>query len=98
VILLSWVPFAIGDWGQMLTFYGRLIGVGGKAINPVDYMGQIQMYGELILAGVVMATPLPKWIFHKIRKYWIADVLLFVLFWVVVYFIATSAQDPFTYY
>lgn len=98
VILLSWVPFAIGDWSQMMTFYGRLIGIGGRTINPGDYMSQLQMYGKLIIAGIVMATPLPKWVFHKIRKNWIADVLLFVLFWIVVYFIASSAQDPFTYY
>lgn len=98
VILLSWVPFAIGDWSQMVTFYGRLFGLGGQTINPGDYLAQFQMYGNLILVGLVMASPLPKWVFEKVRKHWIADVLLFVLFWVVVFFIASSAQDPFTYY
>lgn len=98
VILLSWVPFAIGDWDQMLTFYGRLFGLGGETINPTDFIGQWDTYSELLIAGFILATPLPKWLCSKLKDHWIADVALFVLFWVVVYFIATSSQDPFTYF
>ena len=35
---------------------------------------------------------------RKIQKYWIADVLLFLLFWVCVYVMATSAGSPFLYF
>ena len=97
-ILLSWVPFAIGDWQQMLTFYGKLFCLGGKAINPGDYLSLWQTYSALIIGGIVMATPLPKWLFEKLRRSPIADVALFVLFWIVMYFMASSAQDPFTYF
>ena len=98
VILLSWVPFAIGDWGQMQIFFGRLFGVGGNAINPTDYLSQWDTYSTLIISGIIFATPLPKYICNKLRTSWIADVVLFVLFWVVVYYIVGSAQDPFTYF
>jgi alginate O-acetyltransferase complex protein AlgI len=98
VILLSWVPFAIGDWTQMTVFYGRLFGLAGQTINPQDYLQQWDTYSTMIIGGLILATPLPQWICSKLRKYWIADVALFVLFWVVVYFMVSSAQDPFTYY
>ena len=98
VIMMSWVPFAIGDWNQMVTFFGRLFGLGADAINPNDYLSQWDTYSTLLIAGFILATPLPKWICGKLRNHWIADVALFILFWVVVYFIASSAQDPFTYF
>lgn len=98
VILLSWVPFAIGDWGQMLQFFGRLFGISGEAINAVDYMVFSKDYLVYLICGVILATPLPKKLWEKIRNTFFADILVFCLFWVVVYFISTAAQDPFLYF
>lgn len=98
VILLSWVPFAIGDWDMMTAFAGRLFGVTGAAINPMDYRITGGDYGFLLTAGVFFATPLPRKLWEKIRHTTAADLLLTVLFWVVVYHIATAAQDPFMYF
>lgn len=98
VILLSWIPFAIGDWNQMLTFAGRLFGVAGKTINAQDYLVKAANYGGLLAAGVFFATPLPRKIWEKIWHTTLADILLTVLFWVCIYYIATAAQDPFMYF
>lgn len=98
VILLSWVPFAIGDFGQMTAFYGRLFGLGGAGVNPQDYIYWAKEYMWLLLAGVLFATPLPRKLFEKIRDFWLVDIVLFVLFWCCVYMISTSAQDPFAYF
>lgn len=98
VILLSWVPFAIGDWNRMTVFLGRLFGVGGIGLNPRDYLVWGQRYLALLLTGVFCATPIPRWLCGKIRHYPLFDLLLFVLFWVSIYFIATAAQDPFLYF
>lgn len=98
VILISWVPFAIGDWSQMVTFLGRLFGLCGQTINAQDYLSQWQDYGWMVVAGLILATPLPKMLWNRIKESWVADILLFVLFWIAVYFIATSAQDPFMYF
>lgn len=98
VILLSWLPFAVGDWGQMIIFAGRLFGTCGAALNPQDFVIWGRSYGFILAAGAVLMTPLPGKLWDKIRYSTFADLLLFVLFWAVIYFIATAAQDPFLYF
>lgn len=98
VILLSWVPFAIGDWDQMLVFFGRLFGQCGQTVNPGDYLMWIRDYAAVLLPGLLLATPWPAKLWERIRHTTLADLLLFALFWAVVYFIATAAQDPFLYF
>lgn len=98
VILISWVPFAIGDFGKMTTFLGRLFGLAGQTINPTDFVGQAAGYKWLLLAGVVLATPWPRRIWEKIRHHWIVDIFMFALLWIAVFFVATAAQDPFMYF
>lgn len=99
VILLSWVPFAIGDWGSMTTFLGRLFGAGSKAvINGKDYSSILRQYAPLLACGVLFATPYPRRFWNRIRNTLLADVLAFILFVMAVFLIATSAQDPFMYF
>lgn len=98
VILLSWVPFAVGDWNQMVIFLGRLFGIGAAPVNPRDYLIWGQSYFGLLAAGVILATPLPAKLIKRIQNTIVADVLLVALFWVVIYFISTAAQDPFLYF
>lgn len=97
-ILLSWVPFAVGDWNDMVTFFGRLFGLTGMAVNAHDFVHHMTDYLWMLLAGIVFATPVPRRIWEKVRNTFAADVLILVLFWVVVYFISTAAQDPFMYF
>lgn len=98
VILISWIPFAIGDWNEMLIFFGRIFGTSGKTLNASDYLIFGKQYLWLLLAGVFCATPLPRKICSKIKDHPLTDVAIFVLFWIVVYFICTSSQDPFLYF
>ncbi len=98
VILLSWVPFAIGDFSDMVAFFGRLFGLTGGAKNPMDYMIWGQSYFGLLGAGAILATPLPGKLWKKIQGSFVADLLTLALFWVVVYYISTAAQDPFMYF
>jgi len=95
-ILLSWVPFAIGDFGQMTVFLTKLFG-GGSCINPLDFLS-LREFAPMLLAAAVFATPLPKYFWEKIRSHWVSSAILLVLFWVCVYFISTAAQDPFLYF
>lgn len=98
IILISWVPFAIGDFNNMWVFMQRLFGFGAPILNPIDFLPHLKTYGWLLTAGVILATPLPKWVWNKVRNYWAVDILLFVLFWICAYYIATAAQDPFMYF
>lgn len=95
-ILLSWIPFAVGDFAKMLEFIRKLFG-GAGTINPMDYR-ELSTYIPMLLAGIILATPLPSAIWKKIRRTPISFVILLVLFWAVIYFISTAAQDPFLYF
>lgn len=98
VIVLSWIPFAIGSWSEMVLFCSRLFGVGGNLCSALDFGQWIRMYAGLLTAGVIFMTPLPGKLFRKIRHSAVTDILLAVLFWFVVYYISTAAQDPFMYF
>ena len=97
-ILLTWVPFAVGDPNKMMIFFGRLFGQMGTTLNAEDYIAFGSDYFPILAAGLFLATPIPR----KLAKRWkdttLADVLMFGLFWLVVYFISTAAQDPFLYF
>ena len=97
-ILVSWIPFAVGDWNNMLTFMGRLFGLTPALVDATDFITWGRDYWQLLVCGVIFATPWPGKLWEKIRTKPLADVLCFGLFWVVVFYIATSAQDPFLYF
>ena len=97
-ILMSWLPFAAGDPSQIICYLGRLFAFSGETLNPVDYLVWGRRYVWLLLAGLTLATPLPQYIWDRIKNKWWVDVLLFGVFWVVIYFISTSSQDPFVYF
>lgn len=97
VILLSWVPFAVADHSQMILFVQKLFGFG-CALNPHDFINWGRQYWQILLAGVLFATPLPKKLWLRFQQSYWTDGLAFILFWICVYFISTSAQDPFMYF
>ena len=97
-ILLSWVPFAVGDWGQMVEFLGRLFGLTGMTVNSRDFTIVASEYAPMLLGGLIFATPWPRKLWEKIRNTFVADILMLGLFWIVVYYISTAAQDPFMYF
>lgn len=98
VIMLSWIPFAAGDLGQMLAFLGRLFGLGGSTPIAQDFVPWLRMYAPLLAAGAVLMTSIPRRLWKKYRHSPVTDVLLFALFWLSVYAMATAAQDPFLYF
>ncbi len=98
VIMVSWVPFAIGDWNLMLIFLGRMFGIGSAAGMTGDFTYWLKDYAELLIPGVLIMTGIPGKIWYWIENSWLADVICFILFWFCVYFIATAAQDPFAYF
>ncbi len=98
VILVSWVPFAIGDFGNMSLFLGRMFGVGGPGANPGEFFFWFEEYAALLIPGILLMTGLPTKFWHWIEDSWLGDAICFVLFWLCVYFISTASQDPFLYF
>lgn len=98
VILVSWLPFAIGDWQELVMYAGRLFGLLGSTLNGRDFLPWGREYAPFLAAGVLLATPWPEKLWKKIRGSVLADAALLVLFWAVVYCVATAEQSPFLYF
>lgn len=92
IIILSWIPFALGDWGQMVVFLTRLFRFNASSVV------QVLQFVPLVLVGILFATPLPERLFHHYRQKMWFDGVLFILFWVCIYYVSTTAQDPFLYF
>ena len=97
VILLSWVPFAAGSVQETLVVFRRLLGVGGVGAVE-DFRHWFPMTARLFALGLFFATPVPKLLWRRLQKKVWADLGILALFWACLYFIATSAQDPFIYF
>ncbi len=98
VILISWLPFAVGDMELLVCYLGRMFGCGGPAVNPLDVLLMVGTYHGPFVCGLLLATPLPARLFRRFRDSRWMDIAALVLFWVVIYALATGDESPFLYY
>lgn len=101
LIPITWVIFAISDLAQLGIYLGRMfpmIGGAGIAVNQQDIVKYAGMYGGLFCIGVVLCIPFVYRFFEKHRKNVFVVLLMTVVFWMSVYFLATSAGNPFMYF
>lgn len=96
---LSWLLFAVEDMGAVGTYLLRMFGGGGVMVQSGDWIEMLNKYWFYLLLGIVLSTPIPRrlWV-KKISRMPVAPLLMFCLFWICVYFLATSASDPFMYF
>ncbi|MGN0377315.1 MAG: MBOAT family O-acyltransferase [Suilimivivens sp.] len=100
LVPLTWVVFAITDLKQLGIYFGRLfpfIGGAGVAVNAQDIIKYSQNYGVLFLAGIILCIPAVFDFLEKHRKNPLVVLLLAVVFWYSVYFLSSSAGNPFMY-
>ena len=98
VIALSWVFFFTDGPADAAAYFLRLFGGGGTAVVGSDWIDALRSCWAYLTLGLVGSTPLPSKLWARISGCGIAWVLLFALFWVCVYFMATAASDPFLYF
>ena len=100
VIPLTWVVFAITDLPRLGIYFGRLfpfLGGPGIAVNQNDIVRYAQNYGLYFAAGIVLCIPAVFGFYEKHKKNPLIILLLVVVFWLSVYFLSTSAGNPFMY-
>jgi len=100
MIPLSWMLFAITDFGQLGVFFTRLFPFDGQyqGIFAGDWLEFGQVYGHWMALCLLFCTPLPKKIWHKIERTPLAVVFLLVVFWAAVYCLYRGMNDPFLYF
>ncbi len=95
---LSWVFFFTDGLGGAAAYFARLFGGGDAALNPHDWLEVLRACWPYLALGLVGSTPLPSRLWKRISGSGTAWALLFCLFWLCVYFMATAAGDPFLYF
>lgn len=100
VIPLTWVVFAITDIRQLGIYFGRLfpmIGGEGIAVNSQDIVRYGTNYAPFFVVGVILCIPAVFRFYEKHKKNPVVVLLLAVVFWYSVYFMTSSAGNPFMY-
>lgn len=100
VIPLTWVVFAITDIRQLGIYFGRLfpmIGGEGIAVNSQDIVRYGTNYVPFFVVGVILCIPAVFRFYEKHKKNPVVVLLLAVVFWYSVYFMTSSAGNPFMY-
>ncbi len=99
VIPQTWVIFRITDLHDLGAYFSRLVPLFGthSAVSAQDALKLLASYWWLLLLGVFFCLPQPRRFYEKHRGSLLLDLPLFLLFWVCVYFTATSAGSAFLY-
>ena len=100
LIPLTWVVFAISDNVMLADYFKRLFPFFGEGIsvNQGDFMKNVQIYGIVLAAGLLLLIPGLYSYFEKHRKHPVFTVMLLVLFWACVYSLSNAAGNPFMYF
>ena len=99
VIPPTWVIFRITDLRALGAYFTRLFPFFGthSAVSAQDALKLLSSYWWLLLLGIFFCLPQPRRFYEKRRGSLLVELPLFLLFWVCVYFIATSSGNTFLY-
>ena len=99
VIPQTWVVFRITKLSDVGAYFSRLFPFFGthSAVSAQDAVKLLASYWWLLLLAIFFCLPQPRRFYEKHRGSLPLDLPLFLLFWVCVYFIATSSGNAFLY-
>ena len=99
VIPQTWVVFRITKLSDVGAYFSRLFPFFGthSAVSAQDALKLLASYWWLLLLAIFFCLPQPRRFYEKHRGSLLLDLPLFLLFWVCVYFIATSSGNAFLY-
>ncbi len=102
LIPLTWILFAITDAKNLWIYFTRLFpflnGSSPWSVHSTDYLEALQMYGPLFLVCILFSTPLPAKLYHRFKNNIITLLVLLAVFWLSIYYLAISSNNPFLYF
>ena len=98
LIPLQWMVFAVSNLKDLAALYGRLVGIGGVAVNSADWTGELSHAWWLLLLALVLSTELPAKLYSRFKNNPVVYVLLAGVLCVVIYCLAMGLDDPFMYF
>jgi alginate O-acetyltransferase complex protein AlgI len=98
-ILVSWTIFAISDFKELGTYLIHMFDFSWFYSLDIEiFVGLIKDYWWLLALSIILATPLPRKMFDKIRSRFAGTVILFAVFWICVYYLSIGENNPFLYF
>ncbi len=100
LIPLTWVVFAINDFGMLEQYFCRLFPFFGQGnnVNDHDFIKNLGIYWMFLVPGLVLCIPKVFEFWENHRNHVIFNILWIVLFWGCIYSISGSAGNPFMYF
>lgn len=99
LIPLSWVIFAIGNLRDLGAYFGRLFPFvpTTAVVDTKDFVSYLGDYWWMFLLGILLCIPKISELYERFKDTWVVRILLVILFWISIYFSASSAGNPFMY-
>jgi len=101
VIPISWIIFGISDVRNLYEYLLRMFGfpIEGMVINGMSkFLSLLVTYWWLIIIGIVFCTPYPIKYIKKYIDKWFIKVAMWGLFWLSIYELTISGNNPFIYF
>ena len=100
LIPTSWMFFSILDLGDLQTYLLNMFSftVENSLLSLSDFWLFCKPYLPLLAGCLVCITHLPDWFYHKYRKKPLGIVVILGIFWLSVYYLANSINNPFLYF
>ncbi len=99
-VLLSWIVFAITDISDIGVYFEKMFSFSteNSVLSMVNVWHYLKSYGILLFSCVLCSTFLPDRLFHKYRKKPVGIIAIIAVFWLSVYYLANSINNPFLYF
>ncbi len=100
MVPLSWMIFAISKISDIYVYFSKLFSftIENNALNLYDFIDYIKSFGVLLILCIVCSTYLPDSLFHRFRKKPLGFITISIIFWISVYLLANSINNPFLYF
>ena len=100
LVPLSWMIFAITDISDIAIYFTKMFSftLDNSILNINNFISYLKSYGLLILCCFFCSTYLPDKLFHQYRKKPLGIITISLVFWISVYYLANSINNPFLYF
>lgn len=100
LVPISWILFAITDFSDLSTYLGCLFSFScsNSLLGMKDFFAYLETYGTILICCFLCSTYMPDRLFHLYRKKLAGILALTAVFWLSIYYLANSINNPFLYF
>ena len=100
IVPLSWIVFAVTDITDVGIYFTKMFSfsIDNSILSMANVWNYLKSYGIILIGCVLCSTFLPDRIFHKYHKKPLGIILILAVFWLSVYYLANSINNPFLYF